>query len=342
MHGRKRTEYKAHLRDTKIAAALSQKAQQWYALRQELSRRRDNEPESERATTLKLMEKALLVNPDPLSLWNHRRELILLEIEANKNETDGRILDEELALTQAALKRNPKAYAAWFHRKWILALFKPGSDILQNELKLTAQFFALDERNFHCWNYRRFVISATANCWNGGWTLPEMGPQIGNTTTSTCAIIPDDILKSEWNFTQQKIQDNFSNFSAFHYRSQLLPHILKQQDEEIEQQDDLLGQEMQLIEDAICTEPDDQTAWWYHKLLLVEYKFPPSRLEEQAELFRELKEDSPGKWVSLGLYEILSILDGSKEEQIDLLKELIDIDSDRANRYKEILQILIG
>ena len=32
--------------------------------------------------------------------------------------------------------------------------------------------------------------------------------------------------------------------------------------------DDILEQEMQLIEDAICTEPDDQTAWWYHKLLL--------------------------------------------------------------------------
>ena len=198
MHGRKRDEYKARLKDPKTAAALSQKAQQWYALQDELKRRRqqqrdeasaaatdddDKEEEeekgvSERSMTLTLMEKALLVNPDPLSLWNHRRELILLDVKGKKKkktnnddeeeekatDNNNEILTCELALTQAALKRNPKAYGAWFHRKWILALLMPNIDILRNELTLTAQFFTLDERNFHCWNYRRFVVSALAGC----------------------------------------------------------------------------------------------------------------------------------------------------------------------------------
>eukprot|EP00980_Cylindrotheca_fusiformis_P021210 scaffold8150_cov118-Cylindrotheca_fusiformis.AAC.19 len=332
MHGRKRAEYKERLRDPKTAAALAEKAEKWYALMTELSRRRDSESnETERSTTIALIEKALLVNPDPLQLWNYRRELLLLETEA-KGDSE-KILQNELALTKAALQRNPKAYGAWFHRKWILALLKPNKEILGSELKLTAQLFTMDERNFHCWNYRRFVVSALSNCWTGGWELPKMGAQIGGTLD--CGVIPSDVLQSEWEFTQQKIQDNFSNFSAFHYRSQLLPRILAENEEK--KQSDILEEEMQLVENAIFTEPDDQTAWWYHRLLLLEHKFEPSRLEDQAEMLRELLEDSPGKWVVLGLYEVLSSLSSCQDEQVHLLKRLIEMDSDRANRYHELL-----
>jgi geranylgeranyl transferase type-2 subunit alpha len=325
------------MKDPKTAATLSQKAQQWHALIGELARRRESETsEVESSTTLALMEKALLVNPDPLGLWNHRRELLVAKTKG-KDETDD-YLKNELELTQASLQRNPKAYGAWFHRKWILSFLKPGKEVLENELKLTTQFFTMDERNFHCWNYRRFVVSAISGCWNGGWEFPSMGPQIGDSSEkATLATIPNDVLQSEWEFTQQKIQDNFSNFSAFHYRSQLLPHILEAKQKDGEDRNGLLEEELQLVEDAIFTEPDDQTAWWYHKLLLLEYEFQDGRLEEQAELLKELLEDSPGKWVLLGLQGVLSVLNTRQEEQGQLLKTLIDIDPDRSKRYNELL-----
>jgi hypothetical protein len=86
------------------------------------SRRRQNDNDDHSKTTLALLEKALLVNPDPLNLWNHRREVLLLQLSSSKEEEEEEeddsnsrsskaslLLETERALTQAALQRNPKA-----------------------------------------------------------------------------------------------------------------------------------------------------------------------------------------------------------------------------------------
>jgi hypothetical protein len=135
---------------------------------------------------------------------------------------------------------------------------------------------------------------------------------------------------------------------------------------------DMLAQEFQLMEDAFCTEPDDQTAWWYHSILLDKIMYTHqrsqcgvnaiawmsrdklrARLNDQAELLRELLEESPrGKWVMLGLARVLEILidcrtnseeeddddnvSSLKNERRDLLDKLVKIDPDRGQRYKDM------
>jgi geranylgeranyl transferase type-2 subunit alpha len=81
------------------------------------------------------------------------------------------------------------------------------------ELKLCSKLLALDERNcmycmrhdvvvhlplraVHCWNYRRYAARMAKA------TLPQ-----------------------EFQFTTEKIGHNFSNYSAWHQRSALLPLI---------------------------------------------------------------------------------------------------------------------
>jgi hypothetical protein len=64
---------------------------------------------------------------------------------------------EELRLVERALRRNPKSYGAWQHRKWVLRTQGPARADLPRELALCAQLLALDERNFHCWGFRRHV-----------------------------------------------------------------------------------------------------------------------------------------------------------------------------------------
>jgi hypothetical protein len=69
---------------------------------------------------------------------------------------------EELRVTERALRRNPKSYGAWHHRKWALREQGPARADLPRELALCAQLLAADERNFHCWNFRRH---ATHRLW---------------------------------------------------------------------------------------------------------------------------------------------------------------------------------
>jgi len=507
MHGQKRSEYKARLRDETTAKKLAQKSLQWNLLSSELLKRRRDaqglvaaptstststekmEESNERdegtehsssnrnsaastLETLKLTEKLLSVNPDPSHLWNHRMEL-LLPLTTNPppmaatttttttttttvaTMTPGEFIKKEQEMTTMCLQRNPKAYGAWFHRKWAIRhwmqiMTQPqqstgtngidntnehehgGEKLLKIELQQCAEFLNLDERNFHCWNYRRFVVSALAstilhkghggdgvsemNDLDGSWTSwcnlgasmskedlthgSYIGAQIrhtrhqpqhqSSTTASHTNTIPPpkssssdtnyanairNLLQDEWNFTTEKIRQNFSNGSAFHHRSKLMALLHPNASCIVET--DLVRGELELIGNAIYTEPDDQTSWWYLRFI-VDWADPnsltrrrrrgmidptqeemdsyTSMLEEQFECVRELvmAEDGQCKWGLLGMNMIATILyermkggggddiDGGgydwKQEAYGCLETLVMLDPDRIVRYKSMME----
>ena len=277
---------------------------------------------------LLLAEKMLSVNPDPTHLWNIRREMLLRPLGNGDKGSDSDGLrsnftvESELKLTAHCLQRNSKAYATWFHRKWSLTHFAtaqpqinedtstPGlhaaaehfdivKTLLRSELDLCAQFLQLDERNFHCWNYRRFVVALLGSCgghtcdgvktevaehgsnFNGAWSgwvneaSVTMGIQVSRNATAHPASLLSrsdrhEIIETEWKFTQSKLMDNFSNGSATHYRTKLLPLVvdIRAEKEGINKDDatqsygillNLAREEWdELILNCIFTEPDDQ------------------------------------------------------------------------------------
>ena len=52
----------------------------------------------------------------------------------------------------------------WHHRQWVMEW---GGCAWQHpvDLKLTAKLLMMDDRNFHCWTYRRFVTRAGFTPW---------------------------------------------------------------------------------------------------------------------------------------------------------------------------------
>jgi Protein prenyltransferase alpha subunit repeat len=446
MHGRQRTEYKALQRDTKVAAKLGAKAVAWHELQAALLQRRVQfhetytgavENSESHGNTLQLIEKAVTVNPDPIWLWNFRRELIECEMTIAATDEESfaeRIWAREQTLTQTALMGNPKAYGAWHHRKCCLQQYltstilagpihsannsaravERAQEILKFELGLTATFFRRDERNFHCWSYRRFVVSCslwvvdpTGSYPNGEWSsvcmdsdspLPAkslqpadssmlwMGAQIAKEPTSE-----DDsrrrynkesvngamwkIILDEWDFAGLKIRDNFSNFSAFHYRSKLLPLMIappsssmtSSGDDAIDRVQSVLAVELELIANAIFTEPDDQTTWWYQHFLLnfvlslnatlsngqhlrpnIQNWFQTSLLQPHIEQLRELQAemDNQSKWVWIGLEQCLDYScrlapnETHTAERREILEKLMAMDADRHHRYRYMLDQL--
>lgn len=154
------------------------------------------------------------------------------QIKLLENEFD--VLGEsELVLSEVCLIKNPKSYSAWFQRQFILnQMFNPN---LKRELQLCNEALMKDDRNFHCWDHRTYV--------------------------SKLLNIP---IEEELSFTLDKINANFSNFSSWYYRSCLITDAIMNGAIKI---DDIWDKEYDLVENAIFTDPSDQSAWFYHRWL---------------------------------------------------------------------------
>lgn len=154
------------------------------------------------ATSMAVTARLLEINPEVLTAWNFRREAIVLAGDetrrgprrvSSEHRTNDRertdsfapTLADELALTERCLRKNPKSYPAWHHRKWCVARRVyglktetdaeteshlhatgfadergfPVASLLATELAMAQTLLDLDDRNFHGWGYRRFVTS---------------------------------------------------------------------------------------------------------------------------------------------------------------------------------------
>ncbi|CAN7990995.1 unnamed protein product, partial [Ixodes hexagonus] len=201
------------------------------ASRQIVEKRRSGQLDDE---LLQITGQVLQSNPDDSTLWNIRREVFEKYFaEGCKHTTEDGA--GELMLTEMALQKNPKSYGAWSHRAWAMDAF-PNMD-WDRELRLCNLFLEQDERNFHCWDYRRLV------CQHAKVTLEK-----------------------ELSFTMEKIAANFSNYSAWHYRSSLLPKVHPGSREGTVMEDVLL-EEYSLVQNATFTDPGDQSGWFYHRWL---------------------------------------------------------------------------
>ena len=93
--------------------------------------------------------------------------------------------------------------------------------------------------------------------------------------------------KSELDFTTDRIETNFSNYSAWHYRSKLLPLIhpsgcsatnsaTKSSESSFPVAEEAHHAELDLVQNAAFTDPEDSSAWLYHAWLAGRNKSPPA------------------------------------------------------------------
>lgn len=198
------------------------------------SKRQDGELDQE---ALDLTAEVLIINPDLGTFWNFRRE-VLLKMEQEKSVSErGLLFGGELSFLERCLRVNPKSYGTWHQRVWALRRH-PDPD-WRHELQLCTQCLQQDGRNFHCWDHRRVVVREGR--------LP---------------------VEEELDFTQRLINTNFSNYSAWHYRSTVLPLVHPHPSLARQPSPLALTHECELVQNAVFTDPNDQSAWFYHRWLL--------------------------------------------------------------------------
>ncbi|XP_062124095.1 geranylgeranyl transferase type-2 subunit alpha [Drosophila sulfurigaster albostrigata] len=226
---------------------------------------------------LSLTVNLLQRNPDIGTVWNIRRECVLHKVaqlqkekeekkkeevtisqseEGDGDKGDGdkqkeeqkeekptveqqlqRIYATELDLTEQCLMVNPKSYGAWHHRCWTLEQ-NPQAD-WERELFLCNKYLKYDERNFHTWDYRRYVCAKAA--------VPQ---------------------QQELDFCTDKIKVNFSNYSSWHHRSLLLPKLYPNEQQDRPMSEHKLKEELEMVMTAAFTDPNDSSAWFYQRWLL--------------------------------------------------------------------------
>ena len=289
--------------------------------------------------SLAATEKVLGINCELTTLWNFRREILRAILPEGGADARRAACEREFKLTQECLGINPKSYPVWHHREWVMVW---GECTWQHaiDLKLTAKLLALDERNFHCWTYRRFVAKVAG--------------------------VP---AEAELKFTSDKVNSNFSNYSAWHYRSKLLPRIHAAGAETLEP---TLKEELQLLRSAFYISPEDQSAWFYHRWLLAQLAkargaaaaaaagegttggeggaasagagatavfagVDEAVLEDELASVRELLELEPGcKWPLLAAALLAQALGKNGEARLSL-EECRRVDPPRAQYYDHLL-----
>ncbi|KAJ2092324.1 Rab geranylgeranyltransferase [Coemansia sp. RSA 986] len=276
---------------------------------------------------LEATQRLLELNTELHTVWNYRREIFVRLAEWQDTDQRQAILEKELAFLLEIILKNIKSYWMWFHRVW--ALVSLPMPAWERELALVAKMLSHDARNYHGWDYRRFVVAR----------LKE------SLDTETQR---DEVDAREFAFTTEQINKDCANHSAWHNRTKLLPAIMRKAGGDAEQQA-VLKKEFYMILNAIYTDPDDQNGWLYYDWLLDTQKDEHEKiklLQDKVAAIRELldlEEDSKRPMIELvgtlvALESIAPNLVSNEEKKkcLATLQRLEKIDTYHVGRYRDM------
>lgn len=222
--------------------------------------------------------------PNVQTLWNFRREYFeslvnsdspASQVEKGDEEADCRkepsreelkiLMKNENKMVEEIMMKFNKFDDLWFHKLWIIK-FCLKNDLmdfsdLMNELEYCKNSFNKDDRNFHCWNYRAYIIACVHIYMKRG--KPQSGEaQSGKDSSderdpsSTELGNQFDVHKVNYELSKTLIERNFSNFSAWFLKYTIRESLICNENE------------LDLIKSAIFTDPFDQSMWEFYRWFL--------------------------------------------------------------------------
>jgi geranylgeranyl transferase type-2 subunit alpha len=167
---------------------------------------------------------------------------------------------------------------------------------------------ALDGRNFHGWGYRRTVVER----------IEEAATALDPTNSTNAS----SLAQSEFDYTTKMISSNLSNFSAWHARSRLLPHLLSEQSASPTARIAAYDAEIALLTRALYTDPYDQSLWTYHQFLMAAVDHAPAAAAGEDHIATspgilgsavDVDEDTRRKYLEAEGENLREMLDGAED-----------------------------
>ncbi|SMN18621.1 similar to Saccharomyces cerevisiae YJL031C BET4 Alpha subunit of Type II geranylgeranyltransferase required for vesicular transport between the endoplasmic reticulum and the Golgi [Maudiozyma saulgeensis] len=279
--------------------------------------------------SLGLTSKVLELNPEFNTVWNYRRDIILHLRDTAPTE----FWENELQFTMEKLRRFPKVYWIWNHRIWVLNNFPHATTkIWMVELAIVDKLLSMDARNYHGWHYRRLIIKKLETLTDKSMNTEELA------------------------YVTTIINKNISNYSAWHQRVQLITNLFEEHELKKEEMKKMVLEEILYITNAIYTDADDQSVWFYTKWFLEneivrliltgdEYIKMLEDMNNNIVLINNDDLEFSGTENSWCLKILIVIEDALKstghaveeEHTKEYLKKLIELDPQRTKRYLHLL-----
>ena len=256
-HGIKKSEVKELTEEEKAKNELQLKKLK--AIQDQILKIRSKNKYDQKSMDFLLKSSVLM--PDYPTLWTIRKIQIEQHLPTLTEDESMDFLQKEIKSIFPIMMKNPKSYLLWYHRIWCLVKcveieIKKGTQldksVLIGEIELCNKFFLKDDRNFHCWNYRVKILSLISIYFQNNFKK---------------------FVEGELQFTMQKITMNFSNFSAWLYRSKLVPIYFVHNNIKWNTKEalDLFRDDLDMIKKAIYTDPKDQSPWNYLSWIITNF-----------------------------------------------------------------------
>lgn len=219
-------------------------------------------------------------------------------------------MNKELLYNQTIIATKTPKCYSVWHHRYWIILKGYGNK--ENELELCNKLLEKDQRNFHCWGYRLKIVK----------------------------MLGDSQKEIELNYAVEKLSKNLSNYSAMHYKIYYYNMLKK----------DTIEDEVNVIENAVYTDPYDQSYWLYLKWLI---NYVSRNYNEKLDFIYDktieicedlMSEEENCHWPVYLLYYVYKQKYNSskqselKDKCVEYLSKLVKIDNLHKQMYEDLIQ----
>lgn len=242
--------------------------------------------------------------------------------------------EEALVKSIQLIRLNPELALAWNFRREAILGSGQGLDLTE-ELKLVNNVMVdlLMTKSYCLWNHRRWILSQIAdvetNIIQGEkdlvGTILDLDARNFHAWSYRKWLslnFPAAVQWDDLSFSRHLIEKDFSNYSAWHLRRSCCDLINKED-------------ELELVWNALFTEPSDQSCWQYHDWLIEKF---PQLVPKDDVYLQELESVIAEKDSKYILLRKLSRMENQAAEKEQIAHTLIRIDPLRKGLYLDLIE----